>query len=582
MGVIKEGRVSGTLPNDESFAVHFPGYPKTTARAIETLGGTEGILRARSSQSNKLELHFRPEDPYSRPAFGELRPCNNLLLKISKKKSADGQSAEASSKVRECSTSGATDSENPKQPSQAEVQISEQEQTNLCADIVSRVSEAYHFDGMADYQHVLAVHADAARKRKRNWAEAEEPPFEKGGFMDVDQEDVMMILPPLFSPKDMPENIVLRPSTILSSKKKQEGVVQNTAEVDLEPGLAIDFNIKEIPKKVNWEELITRGSEQWEWQMIVSKLFDERPIWPKESVTERLLDKGLKFSHLMLKRLLLGVAYYFSNGPFLRFWIKKGYDPRKDPDSRIYQRTEFRVPEPLRSYSDANTANKLKHKWEDLCSFRVFPYKCQTFLQLFELDDDYIQQEIRKPPKLATCDSKTGWFSECVLDCLRLRVAVRFLSVYPKDGAESIRKSYSDEFEKLKRSCIYKDVFNSHQQEIRRTNRELIGDEDKERPKSSDNEEDEIDADDDEELDVYETLNLGGEDDEIPLQPDTYLDMENNSRTYLQELFGSFPSVVGGDAIQAADISDGEYQIYEQFSDNNYSDDDDDDDDNDS
>ena len=45
MGVIKEGRVSGTLPNDESFAVHYPGYPKTTARAIQTLGGTQGILK---------------------------------------------------------------------------------------------------------------------------------------------------------------------------------------------------------------------------------------------------------------------------------------------------------------------------------------------------------------------------------------------------------------------------------------------------------------------------------------------------------------------------------------------------------
>lgn len=64
----------------------------------------------------------------------------------------------------------------------------------------------------------------------------------------------------------------------------------------------LDLAFSQIPKKVNWEELITRGSEQWEWQMIVSKLFDERPIWPKESVTERLLDKGLKFSHLMLKR----------------------------------------------------------------------------------------------------------------------------------------------------------------------------------------------------------------------------------------------------------------------------------------
>ncbi|XVF12714.1 hypothetical protein REPUB_Repub08aG0143200 [Reevesia pubescens] len=69
--------------------------------------------------------------------------------------------------------------------------------------------------------------------------------------------------------------------------------------------------------------------------MTVSNLFDERTVWPKESVTERLLDNGLKFSHLMLKRLLLVVAYYFSNGPFLRFWIKKGYDPRKDPDSRM-------------------------------------------------------------------------------------------------------------------------------------------------------------------------------------------------------------------------------------------------------
>ncbi|PPE02926.1 hypothetical protein GOBAR_DD00048 [Gossypium barbadense] len=522
MGVIKEGRVSGTLPKDEAFAVHYPGYPKTTSRAIQTLGGTEGILKAnlilpflaRISQSNRLELHFRPEDPYSHPAFGELSPCNNLLLKISKKKCSNRQTAEAS---------------------------------------------------MADYQHVLPVHANAARKRKGNWVEAEETSFgeafmviastcscseimlclislftfvncltEKGGFMDVDQEDVMMILPPLFSPKDMPENVVLRPSTILSSKKNQEVAVHYSAQVDLEPGLAIDFNIKDIllisfylsagfifcfpilkvnmllvftsywlyillhliltfftlkkifyddsvPKNVNWEEHITQGSEQWEWQMTVSKLFEERPIWPKESVTERLLQKGLKFSHLVLKRLLLGVAYYFSNGPFRRFWIRKGYDPRKDPESRMmltsafsftrYQRTDFRVPEPLRNYADANVANNLTHKWGDLCSFQVFPYKFQMILQLFELDDDYIQQEIRKPPKLETCDPKTGWFSECVLDCLRLRVAVRFLSVYPKTGAESILKSCSNEFEKLKRSCLYKDVFNSHQEEHQQTNK---------------------------------------------------------------------------------------------------------------
>lgn len=31
---------------------------------------------------------------------------------------------------------------------------------------------------------------------------------EKGGLIDLDEDDVMMILPPLFAPKDIPENLV--------------------------------------------------------------------------------------------------------------------------------------------------------------------------------------------------------------------------------------------------------------------------------------------------------------------------------------------------------------------------------------
>jgi len=44
-----------------------------------------------------------------------------------------------------------------------------------------------------------------------------------------------------------------------------------------------------------------------------------------------------------------------------------------------------------------------KPSWNDICAFKLFPFKCQTFLQLFELDDEYIQREIRKPPKQTTC-----------------------------------------------------------------------------------------------------------------------------------------------------------------------------------
>lgn len=115
----------------------------------------------------------------------------------------------------------------------------------------------------------------------------------------------------------------------------------------------------QVPKRINWEEYIPQSSDQWESQMDVTKLFDEKPIWPKDSLTERLLDKGYNFAGHMLRRyspwnllpviryfvlvvnsfsfcrLLSRVAYYFSSGPFLRFWIRKGYDPRKDPQSRM-------------------------------------------------------------------------------------------------------------------------------------------------------------------------------------------------------------------------------------------------------
>lgn len=52
---------------------------------------------------------------------------------------------------------------------------------------------------------------------------------------------------------------------------------------------------------------MSRDAEQWKWQIVVSKLFDERPIWHKSSIIDRLLDEGLKFSSQMLKR------YYHGN-----------------------------------------------------------------------------------------------------------------------------------------------------------------------------------------------------------------------------------------------------------------------------
>ncbi|KAJ6865726.1 general transcription factor 3C polypeptide 5-like isoform X2 [Populus alba x Populus x berolinensis] len=602
MGVIKEGKVSGLIPSKEGFAVHYPGYPSSISRAIQTLGGTGSILKARSSQSNKLELYFRPEDPYSHSVSGELRSCHSMLLKISRKKK-----------------------------NSSPVNDAKEESEEFHADIVARIPEAYYFEGMADYQHVVPVHADIAMRKRKNPSEMEEPHFQKKhGLIDMGPEDVMMLSPPLFSLKDVPENIVLRPPSTSSSKKKQDEPPETHSKMTFEPALGIDFKdvqdilmlsgfcfmsncvfrsflsililllehcwplaFIQIPKKINWKEFITEGTPMWEWQIAVSELFEERPIWPKYSLIERLLDQNLKFTYQTLKRLLLTVGYYFSGGPFQKFWIRKGYDPRKDPDSRIYQSVAFRVPPELKSYCDDNAAKGLKHRWEDLCKFRFFPYRNQYSFQLYELDDDYIQQEIQKPPKQTSCTVsfsclavlyETGWFSQHVHDSLRLCVKVRFLSIFPETGAEKFLKAASEKFMKSKRACIYKDapkpVQEEHQQinedhETLKNDTDAVDEAIENQIDTDDVEVDELESDDgEEEFDVY-GMDSAGEADNLSLN--SYSHMENTSTSYLQQLLGSFPSMdTNGDKKQdGGESSDGEYQIYEQDDDENYLDDDD-------
>ncbi|KAH9304773.1 hypothetical protein KI387_009177, partial [Taxus chinensis] len=212
-----------------------------------------------------------------------------------------------------------------------------------------------------------------------------------------------------------------------------------------------DLTVTQVPQKINWEDKIVKGSNDWILQTAVSKLFEERPIWPKRTLQERLADDGLKITYDHLKRLLFRTAYYFGCGPYRTLWIRNGYDARKDPESRIYQRVDFRIPKPLRDSINANSKNGEKVLWKDICAFRVVPHKKFSSLQLYDLQDDYIQEQIRKPPERTTCRQSTGWFSRSTFDRLRLHVRVRFLSLLPSDAAKTLVQSEAKILERCKR-----------------------------------------------------------------------------------------------------------------------------------
>ncbi|CAH2064652.1 unnamed protein product, partial [Thlaspi arvense] len=369
MGIIKQGTISGTLPSKEAFAVHFTGYPSSISRAIETLGNNPRNHRKDRFQTSlncvsglKILMHI-------------LHWENNVLAMDIKKPESEPAVL-------------ATSDESLEEASQA-----------LCADIVARVSESVHFDACYSYSRGYCV------------AEEEEVVGGNSDLMNLADEDVMMLLPQFFSPKDIPDNVALKPPATSGPKKKDDAATQNFYEIDIGPIFAIDFS---IPKKLNWEDFVGPSSHHWKWQVSVSALFEERPIWTRDSVVQQL-------------RYLLRAAYYFSSGPFLRFWIRRGYDPQNDPKSRVYQRMEFRVPPELQSYCDANATNNSKPSWNDICAFNCL-------------------------------NLTTRWFSEAMLDTLRLRVAVRFVSVFPEPGFEDVFKSIQEEFERSEKIQIQKDT----------------------------------------------------------------------------------------------------------------------------
>uniref|UniRef100_A0A0D9V1P2 Transcription factor IIIC subunit 5 HTH domain-containing protein n=2 Tax=Leersia perrieri TaxID=77586 RepID=A0A0D9V1P2_9ORYZ len=519
---ITDGAVSGTIPSTEAFAVHYPGYPSSPARAAQTLGGLSAIAKVRGSDppGARLELRFRPEDPYCHPALGEPRVSTGLVLRLSRPK-------------------GGGDA-----PPRAQV--------------VARVRNAYHFEGMSDFQHVVPVHAAAMRKRKHS-----ECPTNNEDLR-TDNEDVMMLVPPLFSIKDKPTKIALLPSSSALSKSMQRAVVQHRWEMDIGPTLALPFNVQAVPGKINWEDHILKNSAEWGWQMAVCKMFDERPVWPRQSLYERLIDDGLQISQSQFKRLLFRAGYYFSTGPFGKFWIRRGYDPRKDPESRMFQRIDFRMPPELRNLP---RKERRPEKWAEMCKLEVMPSKSFIFLQLFELKDDFIQAEIRKPSHQSTCSHLTGWFCKPMIKTLRLQLSIRLFSLCPNEDAKNFLRNAHELIERSKKQealCRSEQLKENKEASDRHNGTE-------DQAGGNSDSEDVDDDEEDKDSDGYESPPMADDVPDFTLD-DPYTSAEGFSNGYLEEMLRSFPLDEDGrnklgDTPNTAEASDGEFEIYEQPSD---------------
>jgi general transcription factor 3C polypeptide 5 (transcription factor C subunit 1) len=353
--------------------------------------------------------------------------------------------------------------------------------------------------------------------------------------------------------------------------------------MDIGPSHELPFDIQDIPMKVNWEDHVPKDSADWDQQVAVCKLFHERPVWPKQSLCERLIDDGVHVSQYQLRRLLPRAGYYFSSGPFAKFWIRRGYDPRRDSESRIFQGIDFRMPLKLRRLQ----MKRNSQKWCDLCNLEATPSKNSVFLQFFELKDEFVRAEIMQPSYLSACSASTGWFSMHIIEIIRLQVRIRYLSLCLYGVKNELRTAYELIERHKKREALCRSKQSKEDKDVGEeapaigtvtedqadpddSDSEGIGDEEDEGVTDEENE-DEEDSDGDDSAHMAEDVDHFTLDDSFALG-------EGISCGYLEEVLGNFP-IQGDDQNRPVDASndadeasDGEFEIYEQPSDEEYSD----------
>ncbi|XP_060119895.1 general transcription factor 3C polypeptide 5-like [Heteronotia binoei] len=62
--------------------VEYPGVVRNEDKMLQTLGGEEGVSRVYADPNRRLELYFRPKDPYCHPVCANRFPTSSMLLKV--------------------------------------------------------------------------------------------------------------------------------------------------------------------------------------------------------------------------------------------------------------------------------------------------------------------------------------------------------------------------------------------------------------------------------------------------------------------------------------------------------------------
>uniref|UniRef100_A0A673LPV2 General transcription factor IIIC, polypeptide 5 n=1 Tax=Sinocyclocheilus rhinocerous TaxID=307959 RepID=A0A673LPV2_9TELE len=303
---VVSGNTAALALSDTSLvSVEYPGVVNNVDTMLESIGGEEGVSKTYADSSKRLELRFRPKDPFCYPAIRY--SFTNLLLRV-RRRTREGNSAE----------------------------------TQISMDIVGLIEITYTFQGMADLQY-LATHNDADGNQMSLYDEIILPATAN----DSERTSVLSSAVCVFWWFDLLITFVGFPlnsrETAMQAVLLKDHLIAPNRAHRPNNAIFVNFDDKTIPTApleasvTSWKKVCVHPNDVKAEQQL-RQFFEKRPIWSRNSVKTNINIHPEKMKHL-----LPYVAYYMLTGPWRSLWVRFGYDPRKTAEAKIYQVLDFRI-----------------------------------------------------------------------------------------------------------------------------------------------------------------------------------------------------------------------------------------------
>ncbi|KAH7343258.1 RNA polymerase III transcription factor IIIC subunit-domain-containing protein [Rhizoctonia solani] len=333
-------------------SIEYPGYisPNTTSvnHAIHTLGGQKEVQKAFAEGGRILELRLQPDNPFAHPVTGDVVGTNKLLVKVvvRRRKRADRMD-ESEDGENEAGQSG--------DKGKGKAQADGEDQGTYSAEVMGLIPKTARFRSMADFQYqpdeddyVVQMRRAMDKLDVDAIRSFEFKPLQEN-YEEEGKSQLQLIPPPLFSRQGIPQhyNLKQNPMSVIHStidprtgEETRRYIHKHRIKGSLAPA-AISWDSETVPTSPPQQILDAKSQTKPHLLAQLKQLFEQRPVWSRIALINQF--PALEGREIQNTKAHIGlVAYTFSDGAWRDTLLRFGYDPRKDPEARFYQRVYFR------------------------------------------------------------------------------------------------------------------------------------------------------------------------------------------------------------------------------------------------